>query len=359
MSNESKIKVAVDCMGGNGAQMILEAIATTARQFPEVCYLLCGQENLLQELVKKHNLPDNQYEIIPSYSVISDNDKATEALKNKKDSSMRRVIEMVKSGKADAAISGGNTGALMVTGRMLLGSLKAVKRPAIACIFPTKGLPDEKAILLDMGANINCDEKDLSNFAIMGSVFARIILEKNNPTVSILNVGEEETKGREIEQKTQEILRDILQNFQGFLEANHVIFGKSDVIITDGFSGNIFLKASEGTAKILLQQLKRAINSNLITKICGFFLKKHLKRELSLLDPKEHNGAILLGLKGIVVKSHGSADKVAFISAIRTTIRLVESKIIEKLELELNKITKDNTDKPFLNTIKDYFSSTS
>jgi glycerol-3-phosphate acyltransferase PlsX len=360
MSDIGPIKLAVDCMGGvGGPKMIIEAVAIIARKYPEVFYFLHGSNEILTPLLEQSALFKNQYEIINSDAVIMDHDKATEALKSKKNSSMRHIIEDVKAKRVDAAISAGNTAALMVTSRMLLGSLKGIKRPAIACLFPTKGLVGHKSVLLDMGANINCDEKDLSGFAMMGVVFAKILLDKDNPSVTILNVGAEETKGRELEQKTYKNLNKFLPNFKGFVEANEVIFGSSDVIVMDGFSGNIFLKASEGTAKMLLQQIRKSIQSNFITKICGLILKKHLSRELSLLDPKEHNGAMFLGMQGIVVKSHGNADTIAFTKALETAIKLANANIILKLKEALDDISLELQNKPLLDSLKDYFTSSS
>ncbi len=338
-----KMTIAVDAMSGvNAPVSVVKAIKYASDKHQDIHFLVHGDAKIVMELLKKFKVAESQYTISNTNSVILDTDKATEALKNKKDSSMRSTIDSVLSKNATACISSGNTGALMLTSRMILGSITEVKRPAIAGIFPTLGSIQGQSVLLDMGANIGCDEVALSQFAAMGVCFAKIVLGKPNPSVGILNVGTEHTKGRELEQKTYAILAESIDNFIGYVEGHDVIRGKADVIVTDGFSGNIFLKASEGVGKIFLNQMKNAISQNILTKLCGLILKPYLKKNLEFLDPKRHNGAMLIGINGIVVKSHGSSDDIAFANAIDVAINLAKHDVNQKIFDEMTKLTTKN-----------------
>lgn len=334
-----KITIAIDAMGGSNAPLsVIKAIKKASQKHKEVHFLVYGDDEAVSELLKTFEVRESAYTIFHTNSVILDTDKATEALKGKKDSSMKCAIDAVLSKTANACVSSGNTGALMLTARMVLGSITDVKRPAIAGIFPTLGEVQSQSVLLDMGANIGCDEVALSQFAAMGVCFAKIMLGKENPSVGILNVGTEQIKGRELEQKTHTILSDSMKNFVGYVEGHDVINGKADVIVTDGFSGNIFLKASEGTAKVILKQFREAIDSNLITKLCGLILKPYIKRKLHFLDPRHNNGAMLIGINGIVVKSHGGSDDVAFANAIDIAINLAKNDVNAKILAEMQKL---------------------
>ena len=339
------LSIAIDCMGGSNAPVsVVRAIKHASVKHHDMHFLVFGDEKILTELFKQLQIDDVKYTIVHSDGVILDTDQATEALKNKKDSSMRKAIDAVLSKEAIACVSSGNTGVLMFTSRMLLGGITSVKRPAIACIFPTLGETPGQSILLDMGANIGCDEIALSQFAVMGICFAKTLLGKSNPSVGILNIGTEHTKGRDLEQKTYAILAESIDNFIGYVEGHDVISGKADVVVTDGFSGNIFLKASEGVGKICLNQMKKAISQNILTKLCGFILKPYLKRNLEFLDPRKHNGAMLIGINGIVVKSHGSSDDVAFANAIDVAIDLAKHDVNQKIVDEMAKLTKKTSD---------------
>lgn len=337
-----KIQIAIDGMGGaNAPASIMQAIKYCSQKHDDVTFLIFGDENRLLPLLEELHVRPSIYEFIHTDDIILDTDKPTEPLRNKRNSSMRQAIDAVLHKKADACVSAGNTGALMLTSRMTLGSIANVKRPAIVGIIPTT--TSHKAVFLDMGANISCDEVALSQFAVMGLCFAKVVLEKRNPTIGILNVGSEESKGRELEQKTYAILSSSVENFIGYLEGHDVIRGKADVIVTDGFSGNIFLKASEGAAKACLEQFKEAISTNLLTKLCGIFLKPYLKQKLKFLDPKHNNGAMLVGINGIVVKSHGASDDIAFANAINVAINLARNNVNQKLIDEMNNFSQLST----------------
>lgn len=335
-----RLRIAVDGMGGVNAPLsVVKAIKNASLKYENVEFLIYGNEEILKGLFREYNVCESAYNIIQTNSVILDTDKPTDPLRNKKDSSMRYTIDAVKTHRADACVSAGNTGALMLTARMILGSIENVKRPAIAGIIPTLGKKQSQAIFLDMGANINCDEIALSQFAIMGSCFAKVLLNNENPTIGILNVGHEESKGRELEQKTYAILSGI-NGFIGFVEGHDVIHGKADVVVTDGFSGNIFLKASEGAAKACLSQLKSAISSNIITKLCGLILRPYLHKKLEFLDPRVNNGAMFIGINGIVVKSHGGSDEIAFENALSVAINLAKNDVNRKIIEEMKKFTE-------------------
>ncbi len=325
---QTKLVVAIDAMGGTNAPLsIISGINIATQKHQNVHFLICGNAEMISDLLKQYFIPKNSYTIIHTSTVVSDNDKPTDALRHHKNSSMRIAIDAVHTGKAIACVSSGNTGALMLTARMVLGSIIDVKRPAIICPFPTIGNEVGRAVLLDMGANTECDEIVLSQFAVMGTCFAKSVLKKTNPTIGILNIGIEHTKGRMLERQTHAILSHSGLNFIGYVEGHDVIAGKADVIVTDGFSGNIFLKSSEGAAKACLGQMYSAIKTNIITKTCGLILQPYLKKKMAFLDPRVNNGAMFIGIDGIVVKSHGGADDIAFANAINVAIDLAENDI--------------------------------
>lgn len=349
----AKMRIAIDAMSGTNAPLcVIQAIKTITLDANDIEFLIYGDEIRLIQLLKEYNVSENAYKIVNTQSIILDTDKPTEALRNKKDSSMRCAIDSVLNHEASACVSAGNTGALMLTARMVLGSIQNVKRPAIAGVLPTLGSTIGKAIFLDMGANISCDEIALSQFAIMGVCFAKILLGKDNPTIGILNVGSEESKGRDLEQKTYTLL-STLDNFIGYVEGHDVIHGKADVIVTDGFSGNIFLKASEGAAKLCLSQFKSAIYSNILTKICGLLMKPFFQKKLEFLDPRKNNGAMLIGINGIVVKSHGSSDDIAFTNAIRVAVNLARNNVNEKIVEEMRKLNHEDESLSLFTKIKE------
>lgn len=338
---EQEFTLAVDAMGGEHAPLsVIKAIKIASDIYKDVKFLIFGDQDDILPLMEEFQLDSKRYIIIHTNSVILDIDKPTEPLRSKKQSSMRLAIDAVMNKDAIACISAGNTGALMLTARMVLGSIANIKRPAIAGIIPTIGITQSRSVFLDMGANITCDEIALSQFAIMGICFARIILNKDRPTVGILNVGKEESKGRELEHKTAAILKSTVDNFIGYIEGHDVINGMADVIVTDGFSGNIFLKASEGAAKVCLNQVKRAVSSNIFTRLSGLILKPFLKSKLEFLDPRKNNGAMLVGINGIVVKSHGGSDEIAFANAINIAINLARAGVNEKIVNEMQNFSQ-------------------
>ena len=349
MSN--KTLISIDAMGGaNSPDAIIEAIDKFLKNYNDVSFIIYGKKSIILPKIINFNFPENSYKLIDSEITISDEDKLTTAWRNGKNSSMRKAIEAVKNNEAHAAVSCGNTGALMLTSKMVLGTLEHIKRPAIAAIFPS--INNNGTVILDMGANLECNESHLFHFALMGTCFAKIILKIDNPKIGILNVGEEATKGRDLELKTYKILEESGLNFHGFVEGHDIVKGKVDVLVTDGFSGNIFLKASEGAANACINLIKNSINNNIFTKITGLLLKSRIKDSFKIIDPNKNNGAMFVGLKGIVIKSHGSASVDGIYNAIDTAYKLVKNNINIKITEELDTFEEKGTGLNFVDKLK-------
>ncbi len=350
MSN--KTFISVDAMGGaNAPDAIIDAINGFFKISDDVCFLIHGKKSIILQKIINYNFPETRYKLIDSDIVISDDDKPTVAFKKSKNSSMRQAIEAVKTGEAHAAISCGNTGALMLTSKIILGTIDHVKRPAIVALLPN--INNNGTVLLDMGANLECNEFHLFHFALMGICFAKILLRIEAPKIGILNVGSETTKGRALEIQTYKILEKSGLNFYGFVEGHDVVKGKVDVLVTDGFSGNIFLKASEGAVKICVELIKSSItNGGIATKLAGLILKNTLKKSFQIIDPNKNNGAMFVGLKGIVIKSHGSANSDGIFNAIHTAYQLTKNDINTKISAELDIFEKKGTGLNFVDKLK-------
>ena len=330
-----RVVISIDAMGGAGAPgAVVEAIKSLCLVNQSVYFLIFGTEASVLPLLHSSGINPDRYDFIATQSFILDQDKPIQALKNGKESSMRKVLESVKDGRAHACVSAGNTGALMVMAKMILGVLIGVKRPAISGIFPTiRG----KTIMLDMGANNECSEISLFQFALMGQCLAKALLRRDHPSIGILNVGEERAKGRELEQKSYELLFNSGLNFIGYVEGHQIVNGKADVIVTDGFSGNLVIKSSEGAISLLIKLLKQACNeSGILAKLGGLLLKKSLKNKLKTIDPDMHNGAMFIGIDGIVIKSHGSASAIGIKNAINVAYELamrnINTEIIKEMK---------------------------
>jgi glycerol-3-phosphate acyltransferase PlsX len=250
------------------------------------------------------------------------------ALRSKKDSSMRVAINLVKTGEADACVSAGNTGALMATARFVLKTLPGIDRPALAAVMPTiKG----HAIVLDMGANVDCTAEHLLQFGIMGAMLVSAIDHNPSPSIGLLNIGEEEIKGNDMVKQAAELLRDSHLNFYGNVEGDDIFKGTTDVVVCDGFVGNVALKVSEGVARMIATTLRDEFKRNLLTRLAGLMALPVLNAFKRRLDPRRFNGATLLGLKGVVVKSHGSADRFSYEHAIETAIQEVRNNVLKRI----------------------------
>ncbi|MDZ5762597.1 Phosphate acyltransferase [Candidatus Cyrtobacter comes] len=342
------VSISIDAMGGALApNCVVEAISVAQKLYKDVKFNVFGDSGVLSNLFAKYCINPSSCEIIHTTSVILDTDSPVRALRHLTDSSMRRAIESVKNGYADACISAGNTGVLFMMSRQILGTLKHIKRPVISGVFPNK---KGKCVFLDMGANIEFNANSMFQSAVMGASFAKAVLGIENPKIGILNVGEEKGKGRSVESEVFDILKSSGLDFVGFVEGNDIAAGIADVVVTDGFSGNLVLKAIEGTARMILDMVKDTFKSTLLARLAAFLLRKQLRERFMQLDPNHNNGAMLIGINGIVVKSHGGANPSGFLNAIKVARSLakdnVNSHIIEELEiLESRGIGLDMLDK--------------
>jgi glycerol-3-phosphate acyltransferase PlsX len=331
------LPIALDAMGGDFAPAsVVEGAAIALRKEPDLRFLFFGDEVAISALLAKHPTLAATSEIIHADHKIADEVKPSAALRSSKGSSMRMAIEAVHEGKAQAVVSGGNTGALMAIAKLVLKTLPNIHRPAAASLFPTR---KGSAVALDLGANLECSAEELFQFAIMGDAYARCVLGIEYPRIGLLNVGEEETKGHPEIREAARMLRecDYDLNFCGFVEGNQIPQGAVDVVVMDGFSGNVMLKTAEGTAKLMREFIREAFQTNIFTRISYLLAYQTMKLLKKRLDPRRYNGAMFLGLNGIVVKSHGGADEYAFSFAIRNAADLVRhrtnSRIIEELRL--------------------------
>ncbi|BBB22775.1 fatty acid/phospholipid synthesis protein [Abyssogena phaseoliformis symbiont OG214] len=336
------IKVSIDASGGDyGIPVTIEAGIKALGVFQDLYLYFVGDESSIRTELDKHpsNTPSSKYAIIHASEVVSMNESPAIALRKKKDSSMRVAINLVKILEADACISAGNTGALMAISRFVLKTIKGIDRPAIMGRMPTM---TGHTHMLDLGANVDSKPKALVEFAIMGSIAVKHTENIASPTIGLLNIGEEDMKGSEKIKKTAELLKASSLNYVGFVEGDDIYKGTVDLIVCDGFEGNIALKASEGVASMMEHYLKQAFTRNLLTKLIALIATPVLKDFKSSLNPGKYNGASLLGLRGIVVKSHGSANVDSFLAAITEAYVEAHAKISDKISLQISKELEHN-----------------
>jgi len=330
-----QLPIALDAMGGDNAPAcVLQGAQQALVRHPGLKFLLYGNRPMLETVLKNMPALREASEIMHADTVIAGDDKPSVAVRRGRDSSMWLAIQSVKEGKACAVVSAGNTGALMAMSKLSLRTLPGISRPAIAALFPTlRG----ECVMLDLGANVESDEQDLLNFAVMGNAFARAVLGLSRPKIGLLNVGSEELKGRDEVKAASQLIKDspLNLNYHGFIEGNDIAMGKVDVVVTDGFTGNVALKTAEGTARLIRTYLKDAFNSSPIAKLGGLFALGAIGTVKGKLDDRKRNGAMLLGLNGITVKSHGGADGFSFSNAISVAVELVahhiNTRIIEEI----------------------------
>ncbi|MFA7597178.1 MAG: phosphate acyltransferase PlsX [Novosphingobium sp.] len=337
-------RIAVDAMGGDeGVRVMVEGAALARRRHDRFKFLLVGDEDRIKRALENHPNMRGASEILHAADVVSGDEKPTQALRRAKTTSMGMAINAVKSGAAGAAVSAGNTGALMAMSKMALRTMPGIDRPALAALLPTLGEND--VVMLDLGANTECDARNLVQFAIMGAAYARIVTGREAPRVRLLNIGTEEIKGTDQVQAAAAQLRaatGLALSFDGFVEADKINRGDVDVVVTDGFSGNIALKAVEGAARFVGDLLKRSFMSSLRSKI-GFLISRPATELLKHhLDPNNHNGAVFLGLNGVVVKSHGSANALGVANAVAVTARLLEERLTERISADLAELGEGN-----------------
>ena len=325
-------------MGGDNApQIIVDGATQTKIRHPYVKFSFYGNKIKLLPLISSSEVL-KESEIVHTDEFVDANEKPSIAVRKGRNSSMGMAIQSVKSGKADAIVSAGNTGALMAMAKLFLRPIEGINRPAIAAYFPTI---TGESCMLDLGANIDCDAKNLVQFAFMGQAFANIVMGVDNPSISLLNIGEEEQKGLDYIKEASQILSDLKSqiNYAGFIEGDKIAQGISDVIIADGFSGNVSLKTAEGTALLVTSYLKKALSSSLSSKIGYLFAKKAINNFRLQMDPRKYNGAVFLGLNAVAVKSHGGTDAFGFANAICVAVDMVKYNFIHDLK---NKISKVN-----------------
>ena len=331
MSNP--IKIAVDAMGGENSPLkIIKGIEIHNSDSNNVFYNIFGDQKIIEPLIKNTNLNINNYKIIHSEKLIDDNDSPLAAAKKGKDTSMWLSIESLKNDHSDAIVSAGNTGALFVIAKLNLNMIEKIDKPALSALWPNK---NGMNIVLDLGANVECNEKNLIDFSLMGAALHKSLFENEDPKVALLNIGSEEIKGNNIIKNTYQILSDkknSLFEFNGYIEGNQIMDGKVNVIVTDGFTGNVALKTAEGTANFITSELKKALNSSFLGKISALLNIKNLKKFKKKLDPRLYNGAILLGLDKPVIKSHGSTDEIGFANSLKVCEKIINGKLIEKIK---------------------------
>lgn len=322
-------------MGGDhGPVVTVPAALAALAHHPLLELILVGDQDVLQRLLDKHGASDAAIRVHHATQVVEMDELPSSALRGKKDSSMRVAIDLVKSGEADACVSAGNTGALMATARFVLKTLPGIDRPAILAELPAAG---GYTLMLDLGANADCTAEHLFQFAVMGSVVATAVHGIDRPRVGLLNIGAEEIKGDELVQEAARKLQESNLNYIGFVEGDNIFSDKVDVVVTDGFSGNVALKTAEGLGSWIAGLLREEFDRNLLTRLAGLVTLPVLKRFKSRVDPRRHNGASLVGLRGIVIKSHGGADLVAFENAIRIAVLEVEKAVPGHIEAQLER----------------------
>lgn len=336
MSALRKVTIVIDAMGGdNGPSVTIPAVIDALAKYSHLNIILVGDSAVLEQSLASFQYDHDRLVLQHASERVEMDELPSQALRNKKDSSMRVAINLVKEGKGDACVSAGNTGALMATARFVLKTLPGIDRPAIVSTFPT--INSKKNMrMLDLGANVDSSAEDLVQFAIMGSVLASAMDNIPHPKVFLLNIGAEEIKGNEqVKQTAQLLMNSNVVNYAGYIEGDAIYQGDADVIVCDGFVGNVALKTTEGVAKMIVGMLKESFMQNVITKFVGLLAKPILKSLRKRMDPDRYNGAIFLGLNGIVVKSHGNTTRKGFVSAIEEAMMGVEKNITELLKSSL------------------------
>jgi glycerol-3-phosphate acyltransferase PlsX len=326
------IKIAVDAMGGdNSPKKIIDGIIHNHQSNKEVCYKIFGDQNKISEIIKD-KINKDFFEIFHTEDVVKSADSPLEGAKRGKNTSMWLAIESVKKKEADIVVSAGNTGALLVISKLNLKMIENIDKPALSALWPNK---KGMSVVLDLGANIECSSKNLLDFSIMGASLYTSLYPNDKPNVALLNIGSEELKGNEIIKETYQILNDkksINYDFAGYIEGNHLMDGEVNVIVSDGFTGNVALKTAEGTANFITGELKTAMTGSLIGKISSFLNISNLRKFKKRLDPRLYNGAIFIGLDSPVVKSHGGTDYIGFSNSLDVCHRIVRGNLIKKIK---------------------------
>jgi len=325
------IKIAVDAMGGdNSPKKIIDGIIHNHQYDKNNFYKIFGDKKKIESLINS-KINNNNFQIINTLNKVNSEDSPLEAAKKGKDTSMWLAVESVKNKSCDIVISAGNTGALLVISKLNLEMIEKIDKPALSALWPNK---NGMSVVLDLGANIECSPKNLFDFSLMGAALYRS-LYSNIPNVALLNIGSEELKGNETIKETFKLLNNKITqdfNFSGYIEGNELMNGNVDVIVSDGFTGNVALKTAEGTANFITSELKKALNGNIIGKISSLLNISNLKKFKKRLDPRLYNGAIFIGLDSPVVKSHGGTDFIGFSNSLDVCSRIIKGNLIEKIK---------------------------
>ncbi len=337
---KKKISIAIDAMGGdNSPNKIIEGIKfflDENKSKNDFVINLFGKEEILKQKIEKINMASDLIKIYDSKFIVSDDEKPLTAVKNAKNTSMWNCIQHQLDGKSDISLSAGNTGVLLVISRMILKMMNEVSKPALAGLWPNQ---NGMNVVLDLGANIECNDQNLVDFAELGSALFKSLFPNEKPKVSLLNVGSEEMKGTETLKTASKRLRELSSEdnfiYKGYIEGNNIMSGDSNVIITDGFTGNVALKTAEGTAKFITKNLKKSLTENFISRISIIFSYFSLKKFKDKLDPRKYNGAIFLGLNGPVVKSHGGIDSIGFYHSIDLCYKIIKGDLMSEIKKNL------------------------
>ena len=343
----SSLVIAVDAMGGDHApDSVIAGVKLAEQQHSDIRFLIYGDESKVRPFIEKYRLDEGRYEFIHTPDYVASDEKPSAAVRSGRKSSLWLAIESVKKGIASAVVSSGNTGALMAFSKLILGTMSGIHRPAIVTILPTR---KSECVVLDLGANAECTARNLVEFAIMGEAYCRAVLKRENPTIGLLNIGSEDIKGRDEIRQAAQILKTspLADEFKGFVESDDIATGAVDVFVTDGFTGNIALKAIEGTARLMAGLLKDVAARSLLSKL-GFLLAlPSLKQLKKRMDPGRYNGAMLVGLKGISIKSHGGADAFGFANALNVAVDTVRHDLVGGIAKQLDglKFLEEETEK--------------
>lgn len=325
------MKIALDAMSGDYAPYsTIRGAIEALKENEKIKIILVGKENIIEEELRKYSYDKERIEIKNASEIITMNDDPVKAIKQKKDSSMNICLDLVKDKYAQASVSCGNTGALLSASQLKLKRIKGVLRPAIAVLFPNK---KSNTLFLDLGANADSKPEYLNQFALMGSKYMEILLGIKKPKVALLNIGEEKSKGNELTRLAYDLLAQNEKiNFVGNIESTKIMDGDVDVVVTDGFTGNILLKTSEGVGKFIFYTIKEAMFKNFLTKLGALLLKNSLKKAKNKVDASEYGGAIFLGLNGISLKAHGNSDYRAIKNALKVATKFIEEDFVESLK---------------------------
>ena len=327
------ITIAIDAMGGdNSPNKVIEGTSLHSKSSSNVKYKIFGNLNLIKPLIKKYNLSYDKVDLIHTEKLVEGEDSALSAAKRGKDTSLWLALESLRKDETDAMVSAGNTGALFLISKLNLQMIENIDKPALSALWPSK---KGMNVVLDLGANIDCSVKNLVDFSIMGSALLKALFPMETPKVALLNIGSEELKGNTMIKETYQFLNDnkySLFDFKGYIEGNHLMDGNVNVIVADGFTGNIALKTAEGTSNFIITELKKAFTSSLIGKISSIINFSNLKNFKKKLDPRLYNGAILLGLDKPVIKSHGSTDSIGFANSLKVCEKTIRGNLIDQIK---------------------------